>query len=106
MSKHLIHGRSTKEFQDFFTPPNAAEQVAQFLLSSISDNSVVTTVLDPAVGSGNLIWPLLASDKKFQVYCIDIQLDYLTYVATEAKRRGYSVTKEPFGLCITNHTKE
>ena len=97
----LLHGRSTKEFQDFFTPPDVATEFVSHLLASMPTDKV-TTVLDPAVGSGALVWPLLSGGKPVKVYCIDIQQDYIQYVAEEAKRRGYTVTKEPFGIAISN----
>ena len=101
MTRHIVHGRGTKEFQDFFTPPTIAAKLAQYLIDK-ADPAITTTVLDPAVGSGNLIWPLLASSKPFKVYCLDIQQDYLEYAAKEAKRLGYTVSTEPFGLSISN----
>jgi 2-polyprenyl-3-methyl-5-hydroxy-6-metoxy-1,4-benzoquinol methylase len=99
LSTELLHGRSTKEFQDFFTPPAIAEELAGHLLKQLKGGE---TILDPAVGSGALIWPLLASDKKLTVLCMDIQQDYIQYVGDIAKKKGYLVIKQPFGLSISN----
>ena len=94
------HGRSTKEFQDFFTPDAVAQELAACMLAQIEDYSVV---LDPAVGSGALIWPLLAGGKPLTVLCMDIQQDYIQHVAEEAIKKGYAVEKTHFGVSIKNH---
>lgn len=100
LNTELLHGRSTKEFQDFFTPPEVASKLAEHLLAELKGGE---TILDPAVGSGALIWPLLAGGKPLTVLCMDIQQDYIQHVGEEAIKKGYVVTKEPFGLRICNH---
>lgn len=101
----LVHGRATKQFQDFFTGEATAEQLAARIMADWHERGeTAVRVLDPAVGSGALIWPLLRDWPKGQlcVLCCDIQLDYLEHVRDKALGLGYGVTCEAWGLQITN----
>lgn len=103
--KHLETGRGTKQFQDFFTPPEVSRQLAKRIVSDWAvKGEQHVRVLDPAVGSGSLIWPLLELwDHGIEVLCCDIQADYLAYVEKKALALGYQVSRESCGLKIVKH---
>jgi hypothetical protein len=103
--KHLVTGRGTKQFQDFFTPPDVSRQLAERIVADWhAKGEQHVQVLDPAVGSGSLIWPLLELwDRGLEVLCCDIQTDYLMYVEETALALGYQVSRESYGLKIVKH---
>ena len=97
---NLKEGNRTKEFQDFFTPDKIAEDLyKQYepLLKKIYKGKRLK-ILEPAVGSGNLIWPLLASKYKVDITVMDIQQDYLDALQGLAKDKGYKVKIKKDGL--------
>jgi predicted RNA methylase len=99
----LIHGRGTKQFQDFFTPAAISQQLADRIMADWrAAGETDVTVLDPAVGSGSLIWPLLAEwEHGLVVLCCDIQQDYLEAVRAKCLALGYKCELVPTGLRIT-----
>jgi hypothetical protein len=100
--KHLETGRGTKQYQDFFTPSDVSQQLATRIMADwTARGERFVRVLDPAVGSGSLIWPLLERwEHGLEVLCCDIQADYLAFVEEKAQALGYTVTRERFGLRI------
>jgi methylase of polypeptide subunit release factors len=92
----MIKGRQTVQFQDFFTPPAAAKELAEHLRSWLSERAPgPIRVLEPSVGSGNLLWPLIEAARDvgcdLEITAIDVQGDYLEHVAAEAKKLGVEV---------------
>ena len=97
-------GNRTKEFQDFFTPEKIAKDLFNEYEKYLKPKPEINKVLEPAVGSGNLIWPLLESDYNVEITCMDIQKDYLEHLRDEAISRGYSLKpREDQLLCIKNY---
>jgi len=100
------HGRATKEFQDFFTKKSTARQLFKLMRPEMEAKQKELgrplQLLEPAVGSGNLIWPMLKSGIPMEVACMDIQRDYLEYVVKKAKKKGYRVTLLEHGIKVSN----
>ncbi len=91
-------GNRTKEFQDFFTPSVIAEDLFTEYKKYLKPSPYVNKILEPAVGSGNLIWPLLKSDFLVDITCMDIQEEYLKHLKEEAEKRGYKIKIRDDGL--------
>ena len=52
-SDPMVVGRGTKEFHDFFTPPEVATKMAEHLRPSLREHALtgkVATVLEPSAG--------------------------------------------------------
>ncbi len=91
-------GNRTKEFQDFFTPNKIAEDLFTEYKKYLKPKPYINKILEPAVGSGNLIWPLLKSDFLVDITCMDIQEKYLIHLKEEAEKRGYKTKIRNDGL--------
>ena len=100
--KHEDQGNRTKEFQDFFTPDKIAKELFEQYKGYLKPKPYINKVLEPTVGTGNLLWPLLESEFNIQATCIDIQFDYIKALAKTAKEKGYSLSKDKYGLVISN----
>ncbi len=98
-SKEIKLGRQSVENQDFFSTPEMANSIANDIAAMHSEAHI--SILEPSVGTGTLIWPLL-ENVKCTVSVLDIEEDYLQYVAAEAKTRGYSVSVVNGLLTISN----
>jgi len=91
-------GKRTKEFQDFFTPKDVAKDLFKQYKDYLKAPPYVNKILEPAVGSGNLLWPLLKSKYKVDITCMDIQKEYLKFLAKKSKKKGYKVKIDKDGL--------
>ena len=101
MAKLDKTGNRTKEFQDFFTPKEISKELFNHYKKFLSKKKV-NKILEPTVGSGNLIWPLLKSKYKVEITCMDIQDHYLKMLAKHAKKKGYKVTKTENYMKVSN----
>jgi len=103
---NTLHGNGTQEFQDFFTPTDVAQAMADAIMPGLIAKHQATgnpvDVLEPSVGSGNLIWPLLKSGVPMRITCLDIQQWCLDYVEKTAVELGYSVDKTETTIIVKN----
>src|SRR5262245_26433368 len=89
-------GRGTAEFHDFFTPIEIGKEIAEKVLRprfrehKRLKGDTPLRMLEPAVGSGNLIWWAMQiaheEDIVLDLVVIDVQTDYLKYVYERIKR--------------------
>ena len=107
MTNNPTHGNGTQEFQDFFTPEAAAQAMAEALIPGLQARYTTTgnpvKVLEPSVGSGNLIGPLLASNVPMDVTCLDIQEWCLNHVVETARGKGYRVAIMDDHVVVSNY---
>ncbi len=96
-------GNKTKEFQDFFTPDKIAQDLFSEYKKYLKAAPYVNKILEPAVGSGNLIWPLLESEFLVNITCMDIQIEYLNHLKVEAEKRGYKTYIRNDGLLVISN---
>jgi len=103
---NMIKGKRTKEFQDFFTPYSVSQKLFEMYYEHLKKTYEAKgrrlRVLEPAVGSGNLLWPLLDSDVPVTIVCMDIQEEYIEHLAEKAKDQGYTIGMEKGLLTISN----
>ena len=85
---NLTDGNRTKEFQDFFTPESVSQKAFDLGKKYLKKNKV-NKILEPAVGSGNLIWKYLESEYQVEVTCLDIQPKYLEHTWRIAEDKGF-----------------
>ncbi len=97
----MQHGRRTKKYQDFFTPATLAKEMVDQTLKHLHKDRV-NRVLEPAAGTGALVIPLLESDYQIEITCMDIQRDYLDFLAARAKMKEWSVEDMGWGIRIKN----
>ena len=87
-------GRRTKEFQDFFTTKDVTDKFFETYKVEIDKIYEIKQkrlkLIEPAVGSGNLIWSILEYSVPVDIKCMDIQLDYLEFVQKTAIKKGYN----------------
>jgi len=95
-TKEIKLGRQSTDNQDFFSTQEMGNIIAQ----DITTKGV--TILEPSVGSGALIWPLLERVESVAISVNDIEEDYLQYVAQEAKNRNYHIEVSDGLLTISN----
>jgi hypothetical protein len=94
----ILTGRHTRAFQDFFTPPKTAKLMAEHLRPFLRERKgKIVRILEPAAGSGNLLWPLIAIAREegciLEITAIDVQQDYLDHIATKARALGFKVVE-------------
>jgi ubiquinone/menaquinone biosynthesis C-methylase UbiE len=101
-------GKRTKEFQDFFTLTDISKDLfnkyKDLLYEAYKEKKKPLKVLEPAVGSGNLIWPILEMDIPVEVTVMDIQEDYLKHVYAKAKELGYNIEFRKDLMRIKNYS--
>ena len=105
---NMQHGNATKEFHDIFTSEEDAEAIKHDMYDNLKalyeTTGVPVEILEPAVGTGNLIWPLLATDVPIDVHCIEIQRDYMEYLLNKAEMLGYNISTFEGTVVVSNHS--
>ena len=105
---HEEKGKRTKEHQDFFTTSeisnNFFDKYKDLLIEAYNEKQKPLKVLEPAVGSGNLIWPILKMEIPIEVTVLDIQKEYLEHVYKKAKSLGYSIEFRKDLMRIKNYS--
>ena len=89
-------GRQTAAYNDFFTPDAVAVAMAEHLRPALRKRAgQVVRILEPSAGTGNLIWPLIQVAQEegciLDITVIDLQDDYLDYIAEKARSLGFEV---------------
>lgn len=94
-------GKATKEFHDFFTSSLTAQEIANDLLQHAVDGNIIS-ILEPSVGTGQLIWPLLSNSDKLIISVNDMQEEYLKYVIDKACALQYKIEVVDGFITISN----
>ncbi len=84
---NISDGNRTREFQDFFTPDDISLALFKKYKSYLKPKPHINKILEPTVGSGNLIWLILESDFLADITCLDIQEDYLIHLKEIASKK-------------------
>ena len=95
-------GNRTKEFHDFFTPEEASRNAFKGSKHILKKPPYINRLLEPSVGSGNLIWPFLESEFLIDFAVIDIQESYLNDLKKVSEEKGYYTYLKDKKLHITN----
>jgi len=99
-------GSKTSKHHDFFTPEVICEDLFNMYYPMLKylykQKGSRINVLEPACGSGNLIWKLLESDIKVRITCMDIQPKYLSDIYYSAVSEGYKVLFADNSVIIKN----
>src|SRR5262245_58113007 len=101
MDNDLIIGRGSRVYHDIFTPPAVAKRIADEHIRPLFINHLqrypnanerpAFRILEPSVGSGNLLWPVIDLAIELgialDIIAFDVQQDYLEYVQRIVRER-------------------